>query len=320
MPMTEPRTAVVIPCYKVKAKVVEVIRAIGPEVQWIICVDDACPEGSGRHVQEQVRDPRVSVVFLEQNQGVGGATCAGYRAALDKHADVVVKLDGDGQMDPALIPSLLRPILAGSADYTKGNRFYNVEDVAAMPLLRLLGNACLSFASKFSSGYWGLLDPTNGFTAVHGKVLALLPLPKLSQRWFFESDLLFRLNTMGAVITDVPMRAVYGDGGSNLRILPVIPEFAWKHLRNYLKRIFYSYFLRGFSIASVQLVLGLLLLVFGIAYGGAAWMRSVHEQVFASAGTVMLAALPVIIGFQMLLAFLTYDMQSAPTQPLQGRL
>ncbi|HLW75002.1 MAG TPA: glycosyltransferase family 2 protein [Gammaproteobacteria bacterium] len=318
--MADKRIAVVIPCYRVKAQVAQVIQGIGPEVSWIICVDDACPDGSGEFIREQVRDPRVSVIRLERNQGVGGATSAGYRAALEKQADVVVKLDGDGQMDPKLIPALVKPILGGSADYTKGNRFYNIEDVAAMPLPRLLGNAFLSFASKFSSGYWSVLDPTNGFTAVHGRVLALLPLAKLSPRWFFESDMLFRLNTIGAVIADVPMRAVYVGEKSNLNALGVIPEFAWKHFRNYLKRIFYNYFLRGFSIASVELLAGLALLGFGIVYGAMKWESSVSHQAFASAGTVMLAALPVILGFQLVLSFLSFDMQSAPTTPLQGRL
>src|SRR5215469_14875327 len=301
--MVEKRIAVVIPCYKVKAKVAGVIADIGPEVAWIICVDDACPEGSGEFIKARVRDPRVSVIRLERNQGVGGATCAGYRAALEKRAEVVVKLDGDGQMDPKLIPALVKPLLAGAADYAKGNRFYNVEDVAAMPLLRLLGNAFLSFASKFSSGYWLLLDPANGYTAVHGKVLALLPLAKLSPRWFFESDMLFRLNTFGAVIADVPMRAVYADEQSNMQVLAVIPEFAWKHLRNYLKRIFYNYFLRGFSIASIELVGGLALFGFGVYYGTVKWEASMEHQALASAGTVMLAALPVILGFQLLLSF-----------------
>ena len=318
--MTGKRIAVVIPCYRVKAQVAGVIQGIGPEVSHILCVDDACPEGSGDYIQANVRDPRVSVIRLEKNLGVGGATCAGYRAALAKQADVVVKLDGDGQMDPELIPALVKPVLSGVADYAKGNRFYNIEDVAAMPLPRLLGNAFLSFASKFSSGYWSVLDPTNGFTAVHGKVLALLPLTKLSPRWFFESDMLFRLNTVGAVIADVPMRARYSDEKSNLSILRVTPEFAWKHFRNYIKRIFYNYFLRGFSIASIELLAGLTLLVFGVVFGVRAWESSLSRQAFASAGTVMLAALPVIIGFQLLLSFLNYDMHSAPTTPLQGRL
>lgn len=318
--MNNPRIAVVIPCFKVKGKIMEVIAGIGPEVAMIICVDDCCPEGSGEYISANVRDPRVSVVRLQQNQGVGGATVAGYEAALEKQADVAVKLDGDGQMDPRLIPVITTPIVSGYADYTKGNRFYNIEDVISMPKLRLFGNAVLSLMSKFSSGYWDVSDPTNGYTAIHARILEQLPLKKISRRWFFETDLLFRLNTIGAVVVDIPMTAVYGDEKSNLKILNVIPEFLWKHTRNYFKRIFYNYFIRGFSIASIELVVGLALLVFGISYGVHAWVISFDRHVFASSGTVMMAALPVILGLQLFLSFLNYDMKSAPRTPLQNRL
>lgn len=318
--MNNPRIAVVIPCYKVKGKIIDVIAGIGPEVATIICVDDCCPEGSGEHILANVRDPRVSVVLLGQNHGVGGATVAGYEAALERQADVAVKLDGDGQMDPQLIPLIVSPIVSGYADYTKGNRFYNIEDVISMPKLRLFGNAILSFISKFSSGYWDISDPTNGYTAIHALILEQLPLNKLSRRWFFETDLLFRLNTIGAVVVDIPMTAVYADEKSNLKILNVIPEFLWKHTRNYFKRIFYNYFIRGFSIASIELVIGLILLLFGGIYGMHAWVVSLVRHVFASSGTVMVAALPVILGLQLLLSFLNYDMKSAPRMPLQNRL
>jgi dolichol-phosphate mannosyltransferase len=318
--MNSTKIAVVIPCYKVKGKILGVIDGIGPEVTAIICVDDCCPEGSGQFISANVKDPRVTVVRLEQNRGVGGATVAGYEAALDKQADIAVKLDGDGQMDPLLIPVIVSPIVSGYADYTKGNRFYNIEDVMAMPKLRLFGNAVLSFISKFSSGYWEIADPTNGYTAIHARILEQLPLRKLSQRWFFETDLLFRLNTIGAVVVDIPMTAVYADEKSNLKILNVIPEFMWKHTRNYFKRIFYSYFIRGFSIASIELVTGLALLAFGVSYGVHAWVVSLDRHVFASSGTVMVAALPVILGLQLLLSFLNYDMKSAPRLPLQNRL
>lgn len=318
--MAIPSVAVVIPCYKVKAKILEVLKGIGKEATWIICVDDCCPDGSGDFIRANSNDPRVIVIRMEKNRGVGGATLAGYQAAVDKQADIVVKLDGDGQMDPAFIPVLLNPIIAGHADYTKGNRFYNVEDLISMPKLRLFGNAVLSFVAKFSTGYWDILDPTNGFTAIHGSVLGRLPLKKISERWFFESDMLFRLNTVGAVVVDIPMTAVYGDEKSNLKILNVIPEFLWKHARNYCKRIFYNYFIRGFSIASIELVTGILLLVFGAVYGIRHWISSWNSHEFASAGTVMLAALPVIIGFQLVLSFLNYDMQATPKLPLQGRM
>lgn len=318
--MNSPKIAVVIPCYKVTAKIRDVIAGIGPEVSTIVCVDDCCPDNSGQFISTHVKDKRVAVVRLQQNRGVGGATVAGYEAALERGADIAVKLDGDGQMDPHIIPVIVNPIVSGHADYTKGNRFYNIEDVMAMPKLRLFGNAILSFISKFSCGYWDVADPTNGYTAIHARVLEQLPLKKLSQRWFFETDLLFRLNTIGAVVVDIPMTAVYADEKSNLKIMNVIPEFLWKHTRNYFKRISYNYFIRGFSIASIELVMGLALTLFGVAYGVHAWMASLDRHQFASSGTVMVAALPVILGFQLLLSFLNYDMKSAPRLPLQSRL
>lgn len=318
--MHNPKITVVIPCYKVTDKILDVIARIGPEVASIVCVDDCCPDRSGEFISSHSKDPRVTVIRLERNRGVGGATIAGYQAALADHADVVVKLDGDGQMDPLLIPVIVNPIVSGYADYTKGNRFYNIEDVISMPKLRLFGNAILSFMSKFSSGYWDIADPTNGYTSIHARVLEQLPLKKVSERWFFETDMLFRLNTIGAVVVDIPMTSVYAGEKSNLDTLSVVPEFIWKHARNYLKRISYSYFIRGFSIASVELVMGVALSLFGVGYGIRAWVSSVGKHEFASSGTVMLSALPVILGFQLLLSFVNYDMQSAPRLPLQNRL
>src|SRR5690606_26049650 len=113
---------------------------------------------------------------------------AGYLAATTAGADVIVKMDGDGQMDAAALPQLIGPILRGQADYTKGNRFYDLGQIGRMPRMRILGNAVLSFMTKISSGYWDLFDPTNGYTAIHARVLAKLPLRKISQRYFFETD------------------------------------------------------------------------------------------------------------------------------------
>ena len=136
----------------------------------------------------------------------------GYRAALEDGAAIVVKLDGDGQADPGLIPSLVGPILAGQCDYIKGNRFFNPENLSNMPKVRLLGNAILSFLSKASTGYWSIMDPTNGLTAISVPVLRLLPLEKLPKGYFFETDILFRLNAVRAVVEDFPMRVSIAGG------------------------------------------------------------------------------------------------------------
>jgi glycosyltransferase involved in cell wall biosynthesis len=296
-----------------------VIARVGPEVARIYVVDDQCPEQSGALVRAQCRDPRVVVLEHTENQGVGGAVLTGYRAAIADGARVIVKLDGDGQMDPALIPDFVAPILDGEADYTKGNRFFNLERLRAMPKLRLFGNAVLSLMTKLSSGYWDLFDPTNGYTAIHADAARFLPFDKISRRYFFETDMLFRLNTLGAVVVDVPMDAVYGDEVSNLKISRVATEFAAKHMRNFSKRLFYNYYLRNLSLASIELPLGALLMVFGIVYGITHWVHSADMAVATPAGTVMVAALPILMGAQLILAFLAYDIASVPRRPLHKK-
>jgi dolichol-phosphate mannosyltransferase len=312
--------AVVIPCFRVKARILEVLGAIGPECGTIFVVDDCCPEGTGDHVEAECRDPRVRVLRHDRNQGVGGATITGYRAALAAGAAIIVKLDGDGQMDPELIPRLVQPIFDGEADYTKGNRFFDLDGLGPMPRLRLIGNSLLSFASKLSSGYWNIFDPTNGFTALHSAVARRLPLDKLSRGYFFESDLLFRLGILRAVVCDIPMPAVYGREKSNLVISRVLGEFGGKHVVNTVKRIFYNYYLRNFNIASIEIVVGLVFLTFGFWFGLSHWIEGSRLNVPATSGTVMVAALPVIVGVQLVLAFLSYDLQNVPRDILHRRL
>jgi dolichol-phosphate mannosyltransferase len=312
--------AVVIPSYKVTRHILGVIDGIGPEVARIYVVDDKCPDGSGAFVRANCRDPRVVVIEHEQNQGVGGAVMSGYRAAIADGAAVIVKIDGDGQMDGSLIPEFVAPILAGEADYTKGNRFFNLERIGSMPPMRLFGNAVLSFLTKLSSGYWDLFDPTNGYTAIHANCARYLPFDKISRRYFFETDMLFRLNTLGAVVADVPMDAVYGDEVSNLKISRVVTEFAAKHVRNFFKRLFYNYYLRNMSLASIELPLGVASLLFGSVFGIVHWIEAVQHNQSTPAGTVMMAALPVIMGVQLILAFLAYDIASVPRRPLHKKV
>jgi dolichol-phosphate mannosyltransferase len=316
MPAGAPRIAVVIPCYRVSRQVLGVIAKIGPEVERIYAVDDACPELTAALIDRDCADPRVRVLRHAENQGVGGAMITGYEAALADGAEIVVKIDGDGQMDPVLVSRFTRPIAMGRADYTKGNRFYDLEDLRGMPRMRLFGNAVLSLVNKFASGYWDVMDPTNGYTAIHRTALAALPLNKLDRRYFFESDILFRLYTIRAVVHDVPIPSTYRDESSNLRIGRVALAFPFKYLRATVKRIFYAYFLRDFNAGTLQLCLGVLVGGAGAVYGLVKWAQSNASGVPATAGAVMLAALPVLAGIQFLLGALHYDIQSVPRDPL----
>ena len=310
--------AVLVPCYQVKNQILGVLKEIGPEVDKIYIVDDACPEGSGIYVKENTTDPRVEVIILKKNLGVGGAVKTGYRKAMEDHAGIIVKLDGDGQMNPQLIRKLIEPIRNRQADYVKGNRFYDLGNLQKMPGIRRFGNAFLSFINKMVSGYWNVMDATNGFTAISSAVLKDLPLNKIDNRFFFEQDMLFRLNTNRAVVMDLTMKAEYGQENSNLKIGKVMFSFPFKYLNRMFKRIFYSYFLRDFNVGSLELVLAFLFMGFGIIFGSIKWAHSISTGLPATAGTVVLAALPVILGFQSFLSFLHFDLSNIPNKPLSG--
>ncbi len=306
------RIGAVIPCFRVTRHILGVIKSIGTEVERIYVVDDCCPDGTGDFVERENRDPRVRVLRIKVNQGVGGAVMHGYRQAVADGMDVIVKLDGDGQMDARMLPRLVQPIFDGRADYTKGNRFYDLSRIGRMPPLRIFGNSVLSLMAKLSTGYWGMFDPANGYTAISARVAAHLPLDNISRRYFFETDILFRLNILRAVVLDIPMHAIYGDETSHLRIGRILPEFLAKHARNFAKRIFYNYFLRDMSLASIELVLGGAMVSFGLVYGIYHWILALHSGTPTALGIIMLAALPILVGLQLLLAFLAYDIAGVP--------
>jgi dolichol-phosphate mannosyltransferase len=311
---------VVIPCYKVSRQIMDVINKIGDVCNQIIVMDDGCPEKTGAMVERECKDKRVTVIYNESNLGVGGAVLAGYRLALDYDADIVVKIDGDGQMEPSLIPKFIEPIVQHDADYTKGNRFYHIPDLRGMPPIRLLGNAVLSFITKLSSGYWNIFDPTNGYTAIQASLIPLLPPEKVSSGYFFESDMLFRLNLLQAKVVDIPMSAKYSSESSNMKVRKIIPIFLYKNIQNLIKRIFYNYFLRDFSAASIELISGSALVAFGFLFGSFEWYAHMQAGELASTGTVMMAVLPLVIGFQFLIAFFNLDLANTPSTPISPKL
>lgn len=309
----------VVPCYKVKAHILKVIARAPAWVEGIVCVDDACPEGSGDFIEANANDPRVVVVRLPENQGVGGATLAGYAEADRRGARILVKVDGDDQMDLAYMTQLVAPILLGEADYAKGNRFTSMSHLREMPRVRLYGNAALSFAAKVSTGYWNVFDPTNGFTAIEACVARRIIDRRVARRFFFETDLLYHLGTLRAVVRDVPIPARYGDEISNIRISAIVGPFALKHLTNFLQRILGQYFVRDFNVATLELMSGVGAVLFGVFYA-VHWLMVRHPGQAASAGVVMAASLPLIIGVQLLLQAMNFDVLNAPTQPIHPYL
>lgn len=315
--MAQPVIAVIIPAYKVANSVAHVIASLPSSIDYVIVVDDACPENSGRIAEQMGRD-NVHVVYHHTNQGVGGATLTGYKKALELGCQVMVKVDGDGQMDPKHIPDLIAPLVNGRADYAKGNRFRDFAALNAMPKIRLFGNNVLSFLEKLFSGYWHIMDPTNGFTAIHRRVAGQLNPDKIAKGYFFESDMLLHLNLINCRVIDVPMPARYGDEISSLSIKKTLVQFPPRLLSGLFKRIFFQYFIYDFNMASVYLVVGIPLFMWGLIFGSYHWIDSTIIGTPKTAGTIMVAALPLILSVEMLLQAVNIDIQhSRQNQPLK---
>jgi len=313
--------AVVIPAYRVERDIPAVLRGIPKYIRHVIVVDDASPDSTPDLVTASAKkDRRIVLIRHRQNEGVGAAMISGFRKALELGSQIVVKLDGDGQMDPAYIPALITPLIEGRADYTKGNRFRDMQALRRMPLIRRIGNMGLSFMSKAATGYWNLFDPTNGFFAIRAEILAQLPFDRLSKRFFFETSMLANLYLLDAFVLDVPIPARYGAEVSNLSIRRVLIEFPLKLLGTLLRRILLKYYFYDFSMASVYMLTGFPLLAFGLIFGATRWIHYNRLNLPAPTGTVILPTLSLILGIQILLSAIEIDLRSAPKQPLSAPL
>jgi hypothetical protein len=158
-----------------------------------------------------------------------------------------------------------------------------------------------------------MLDITNGYTAITASMLRRIPLDQLSDRYFFEISTLIELNIAGARVIDVAMPARYAGERSSMRLGRILLTFPGLLLRGMLRRFYWRYLIEDFGVVSVAALTGIPLLAFGIIFGGAQWIRSVETGRLASAGTVILAALPVLLGFQLLLCAVVLDVLSSRT-------
>lgn len=313
------RVGVVIPAYRVADQIERVIRGIPAWVCSIVVVEDKSPDDTAERVT-RLADPRVTLIRHAANRGVGGAMKSGFAEALRQELDVIVKMDGDDQMDPAYLPKLVQPLLAGSADVVKANRYSSLSSLRGMPIVRVLGNGGLAFLVKSASGYWNVFDPANGYVAVRGPALARVDIDELPERYFFESGFLIELGIQRAVVADVAIPARYADEHSSLSPLRVLFEFPPRLVWGLARRVFWRYFVHDFTAISVCLLLGVPLFLGGVAFGAWQWAIRLGTGDYASAGVVMLAAMPILLGAQLLLQAITLDVQNVPRDPISPPL
>lgn len=301
----EQKIAVAIPCYKVEQHLQQVIAGLPPFIDSILLVDDCSPDGTPALVDRLADGSRIVAIHHPQNKGVGGAMKTAFRKAMEMEADVVVKLDGDGQMDASYIAPLVEAL--EGADFAKGNRLFNRQMLRRMPAIRRIGNMGVGFMVKAASGYWNVSDPVNGFFAIRTKTLRQMDLDRVADRYFFESSMLIEMHYTGAHISEVNMPAIYGDEHSNLSVGKTFFSFPPRLIAAWLRRLHLSYFVYDFNICSLYILVGLPSFLFGLIFGLCEWIHYASISSPSPTGTIMVAVLTFILGFQMLLSAAQYD-------------
>ena len=302
--------AAVVPAHNEAAHILDVIDGLPDVVDHIVIVDDKSTDDTAA-LAESSRDPRVRVIRHEQNTGVGGAIISGHKLALELGSDIDVIFAGDDQMDPTYLPALLDPIVHEGYGFTKANRFYSSTSYQGMPTYRVFGNVVLSLANKAASGYWNLFDPQNGYTATSAEVLRRLDLDSISQGYEFENDYLLNLNILNVRAKDIPIPARYGSEVSGMKMRKVVPAIGGMLFAGFFRRVLRKYVVGSFSPIALFLFSGLLLWLFSALFG--AW--TIYETIgpgAATTGTVLLAVVPFLMGFQLILTALTLDIQASP--------
>lgn len=308
---------VIIPAYQVEQEINAVLSLLPNYIRDIIVVNDCSSDGTAEVVKHAAKiDRRILLLNHDHNQGVGGAMITGFKKALELNSQIVVKIDGDGQMSTDYLPALLTPLILGQADYTKGNRFRDLQALNQMPVIRRIGNTALSFLAKAATGYWNCFDPTNGYIAIRADILRQLPLNKIHKTYFFETSMLGQLYLLGAFVHEIPMPARYKGEKSSLSIRRVLAEFPLKLIYVFVRRLILNYYVYDFSMVSIYLLTGLPLLLFGIIYGAWKWLYYAQLKMAAPTGSVMLPVLSIVIGFQILLSAISIDLQASPRQPV----
>jgi glycosyltransferase involved in cell wall biosynthesis len=300
--------AVVIPCFKVEKQIQNVVSEIPDYITSIILVNDASPDKTGEMLNQLAKEnSKITVIHHDKNQGVGGAMVSGFQEAIKQNHEVVIKIDGDGQMDTSHCERLLKAVFEEKFDFAKGNRFFDQKMLRKMPAIRRFGNIGMGFLIKIASGYWNIFDPTNGFFCIHTSVLKKIDFARISKRFFFESSLLIELFYTGAKIKDIPMPAIYAEEKSNLSVSKTLFTFPPKLLKAFVRRIWLRYFIYDFNIGSLYILFGVPSFLFGLIFGLVKWVHYAEMNVAAPTGTIRIAVLALVLGFQMILSAIQYD-------------
>jgi hypothetical protein len=168
----------------------------------------------------------------------------------------------------------------------------------------------LSFLTKIASGYWHVADSQSGYTAVNLATLKLLDLDRIYKRYGFPNDLLVHLNVWNRRVRDYPSRPIYGVGErSGIRLRHVVPKISWLLTKGFFWRMKEKYIIRDFHPLILFYTLGMLLFGTGFLLGWLEVGLRIAGNPITSA-SIVLVALLVISGLQLLLFAMWFDMES----------
>ncbi|MFC6838452.1 glycosyltransferase family 2 protein [Halomarina ordinaria] len=311
---------VVVPAYNEEGLIGRVIDTMPGFVDRVYVIDDGSTDGTWEEIQEHAsavnerrevvladggHQPTVLPFRNDRNLGRGGSVKFGYREALDDEMDLVAVMDGDGQMDPAILDRMLDPIVEGRADYVKGNRLSGRRSWQGMSRFRLFGNVMLTFLTKVSSGYWSVSDSQNGYSAISRQALERIPVDELYDDYGFLNDILAKCNLQDLRVADVPHSAIYGEEQSTIEYGSFIPRVSLLLFRNFRRRIKLKYLLLDFHPVALCYGLSVVAMLVGLVgwlYTGVTWAQGVFVR-------GMLSSLVFFVGSLFLVLAFAYDVE-----------
>lgn len=305
------RLCVIVPAYNEQLLIADTLTSVPASIDAIYAVNDASTDRTQAVIEECAKkDPRIMLLCHENNRGVGAAIVTGYKQGLADGMQIFVVMAGDNQMDPEVMPALIEPLIQNRADYTKGNRLLSPEYRKGMNWWRFTGNTILTFLTKFSSGYWKLMDPQNGYTAISSKALERLNLDTIYPRYGYCNDLLVKLNVFGFRVMDVEMPARYGREKSKIRYGSYIGKVSWLLFLDFLYRLRMKYITLSFHPLVIFYLFGFGLTLVGLCTGlyTAYFVLIEHGPLFIRA---VLSLLIFAMGLQFLSFALLFDIQES---------
>ena len=239
---------IVVPAYNEEALIGKTLATMPDYVDQVFVVEDGSGDRTGEVIREhQARDARIVLIQHPDNQGLGQSLVDGYLASRAAEMDITAVMAGDAQMHPDDLPGILDPIAEGWADYTKGNRLLRDEVAFSMPRYRYIGNAALTLLTKFATGYWHIIDPQCGYTAISRKALATIPIHEMIKGYGYNAHILNMLNLNNFRVCDVGITPVYGDEQSGIRLRSYVPKVSRLLAGLFVRRMVHKYLVREFN-------------------------------------------------------------------------